>query len=1001
MTDPKTAARDVATRLASRDIPIKHVQALDLVAAACGYQDRSKLKDLSELPVLKRVNARLLASAATVLARHDLDRRATIVETTTDVVVPRMFDMRTVRGQGDRIGDKTTDGSVAFLKMDYEAMKSFSQGTVRRDGHAPYSPIAHEKVAELLSDRSGGGPSERGPWVIASNPDGQPSDLWTSFWSKGDLWGSFADATLYADRGTPLPKAEDRSRATVRWMNVDEAAFRAAVDMAVQKIDREDPDTLSDPDVPGERALDYDVIAAMIDLANVFDRPMGPIEIAVRDGAQRASLYTSSLSEDPGTRGGQVVEWVRDVETALADGAVPSEDRLRELLMEGDAAIANIRNWLDTDDRLWAWINVAAYPDAIGSAIDAEGHDVTEGIDMEPLFRILGGRAVVRWVRAKDEVRSEGDGSPAETIARALNAAKGVMLAPAMRDDGFLASCPAHDDRNPSLLVSMRGQDARTVCLAGCDPADVSREVAKVMSGSKEPRTLNDMRDDAAQAWFEAHWFPTTMRVSEVDGWSSEIPGDEWSRTVYIESARPARDEESEAVTYVVQFAPGSDKVVSSYAITASGNLVGRAVDPEDAGSVDLGDGTSLPISAITGSTSLSDAPDFEKILDAACDDIGHARYFCNDGLSQSDATEIASRAIAKLREAKTAEQREDAAREAVASVLQPEAAREACWRSVRNATDALMSRIDAGLEDLNERPDFERDELESVIMDEMFDRLDERDESTWRDAVSKQDKVEIYLHLVAKGDSVEETCRINHPHLNPENVVVDDEFRFVLSRLGIAVPEWTRFAKPKEIEAVRRKAPNRRKSQLVDAPRLGMMIENGCTTSFLVSLYCQASLLDVLALDLSKPIAFERVRLAIVDVMSGTFFDVKVDGIVEMQDGVDGLLTTSDCGPYADQTEDLVSSAYMSRIGSPDEIWRGPAATAEAKAHMAVEGLSMLRESDRVSWHQSGGASDGGIVLTAEIAVQDARRDASVRRFTATYETASTRRPEIEIARR
>ena len=87
MTDPKTAARAVASRLSQNDIAIKHVQALDLVAAGCGYQDRSKLADLAALPVLRKVNIKLLTSAATVLARHDDIRRRTIIDTTTDVLV--------------------------------------------------------------------------------------------------------------------------------------------------------------------------------------------------------------------------------------------------------------------------------------------------------------------------------------------------------------------------------------------------------------------------------------------------------------------------------------------------------------------------------------------------------------------------------------------------------------------------------------------------------------------------------------------------------------------------------------------------------------------------------------------------------------------------------------------------------------------------------------------------------------------------------------------------
>lgn len=83
---PKLAAAEIATRLSSREIKIKHSQALELVAAGIGT-DRHNLARMITLPTLVNVNTRLLTSAATVIARHDLERRATIIETTTAVLL--------------------------------------------------------------------------------------------------------------------------------------------------------------------------------------------------------------------------------------------------------------------------------------------------------------------------------------------------------------------------------------------------------------------------------------------------------------------------------------------------------------------------------------------------------------------------------------------------------------------------------------------------------------------------------------------------------------------------------------------------------------------------------------------------------------------------------------------------------------------------------------------------------------------------------------------------
>jgi hypothetical protein len=86
MSTPKIAASEIRKRLDARDIAIKHSQALELVAAGIGT-DRHNLAQMRNLPEMSRVNLKLLTSVASVIARHDLDRRSAIIETTTAVLM--------------------------------------------------------------------------------------------------------------------------------------------------------------------------------------------------------------------------------------------------------------------------------------------------------------------------------------------------------------------------------------------------------------------------------------------------------------------------------------------------------------------------------------------------------------------------------------------------------------------------------------------------------------------------------------------------------------------------------------------------------------------------------------------------------------------------------------------------------------------------------------------------------------------------------------------------
>lgn len=60
-----------------------------------------------------------------------------------------------------------------------------------------------------------------------------------------------------------------------------------------------------------------------------------------------------------------------------------------------------------------------------------------------------------------------------------------------------------------------------------------------------------------------------------MDGWEPTTPGDEWTRTVYLEPDVQDVDEDSVAVVFTVRFAPSSSTVVEAYAIDAGGNIFG------------------------------------------------------------------------------------------------------------------------------------------------------------------------------------------------------------------------------------------------------------------------------------------------------------------------------------------------------------------------------------------------------------------------------------------
>lgn len=85
--NPTHAARALAANLRARQIAIKHVQALDLIAAGAGMSNRHVLASIGELPANRQVNIALLTTAATAIALHDPLRRQVIVDETSAILV--------------------------------------------------------------------------------------------------------------------------------------------------------------------------------------------------------------------------------------------------------------------------------------------------------------------------------------------------------------------------------------------------------------------------------------------------------------------------------------------------------------------------------------------------------------------------------------------------------------------------------------------------------------------------------------------------------------------------------------------------------------------------------------------------------------------------------------------------------------------------------------------------------------------------------------------------
>lgn len=109
---------------------------------------------------------------------------------------------------------------------------------------------------------------------------------------------------------------------------------------------------------------------------------------------------------------------------------------------------------------------------------------------------------VVAWMRHR---------SPRMGVNARLSELKNLAMAPRLAaqavdhfggpwddDDVLRCRCPAHDDRNPSLLLTGRGPDFRAACMAGCSEHDVTKAIARgIAEAARKSLAFKDANDRA------------------------------------------------------------------------------------------------------------------------------------------------------------------------------------------------------------------------------------------------------------------------------------------------------------------------------------------------------------------------------------------------------------------------------------------------------------------------------------------------------------------------
>jgi hypothetical protein len=171
------------------------------------------------------------------------------------------------------------------------------------------------------------------------------------------------------------------------------------------------------------------------------------------------------------------------------------------------------------------------------------------------------------------------------------------------------------------------------------------------------------------------------------------------------------------------------------------------------------------------------------------------------------------------------------------------------------------------------------------AIRDGWEDHAADRDDSSVSDLFASHDRCELLFRFSAEQWLDDSLVFSHRPWPDAAELAVTANLQFALNNLGYTVSQFRKASgnrhpadRPLSHHARRRRAP------IIAPEQLAEIIDNACSTSFLFCLYAIVPIPDLIALDLGRPVTFEKCWVATMDPINGTFFDVPANGPVTVK---------------------------------------------------------------------------------------------------------------------
>jgi len=208
-------------------------------------------------------------------------------------------------------------------------------------------------------------------------------------------------------------------------------------------------------------------------------------------------------------------------------------------------------------------------------------------------------------------------------------------------------------------------------------------------------------------------------------------------------------------------------------------------------------------------------------------------------------------------------------------------------------------------------------DEWTDAIYDRWVDLVESQDISTCDDMLSSQDFCEV-VFTFTRSHFEDDHIWSHRSWSEPKELAITPELQFALSKVGYSVTDFRKLSRNRH-EAHRHLPRNfRKKRRILEWGGLESVIENACTSNFIMGVFAIVPVADILKIDVTRPMTFDKAWVCTLNPHSGTFHEEPAMGPVTV-DPTDGQLKSGAHFSYSpDEICGFVTRHYHTSLRNP-----------------------------------------------------------------------------------